>query len=134
MSNKLIRSLLQSRLNAWATAKPIPVAWDNVKFMPPTGSYIRASLLPADTQSIDLEGAHRGYMGLFQLSVHVPLGSGPNAAETLTDELSALFPMALRLESGSFWVQITSPCSAYPGIPGDTHYMVPVRFRYRADT
>ena len=32
MSNKLIRSLLQGRLNAWATAKPIPVAWDNVKF------------------------------------------------------------------------------------------------------
>ena len=73
-------------------------------------------------------------MGLFQLSVHVPLGNGPSAAETLADELSALFPMALRLESGAFWVQITSPCSQYPGLTGDTHYMVPVRFKYRADT
>lgn len=134
MSNKLIRSLLQSRLNTWATAKPIPVAWDNVKFTTPTGSYIRASLLPADTQSIDLEGAHRGYMGLFQLSVHVPLGTGPGQAETLAEELSVLFPMALRLESGAFWVQITSPCSQYPGLTGETHYMVPVRFKYRADT
>jgi len=42
--------------------------------------------------------------------------------------------MALRLESGAFWVQITSPCSQYPGLTGDTHYMVPVRFKYRADT
>jgi len=134
MSNKRIRSLLEQRLKAWADARPIPVAWDNVKFTPPTGPYIRATLLPADTTSIDLEGAHRGYLGLFQLSINVPLSTGPGQAETLADELSALFPMTLRLESGSFWVQITSPCSAYPGIPGDTHYMVPVRFRYRADT
>lgn len=134
MSNKRIRSLLEQRLKAWADARPIPVAWDNVKLTPPTGPYIRATLLPADTTSIDLEGAHRGYMGLFQLSVHVPLGNGPNTAETLAEELSELFPMALRLESGAFWVQITSPCSQYPGLTGETHYMVPVRFRYRADT
>lgn len=134
MSNRLIRQLYEQRLATWAAAKPIPVAWDNVKFTPPAGPYIRASLLPADTTSIDLAGEHRGYLGLFQLSVHVPLGSGAGAAEALADELAALFPMMLRLDSGAFWVQVTSPPSSYPGLTGDTHYMVPVRFKYRADT
>jgi len=133
MSNKLIRSLLEQRLAAWAAAKPIPVAWDNVKFTPPAGAYLRASLLPADTTSIDLAGEHRGYLGLFQVSVYVPLGTGAGAAEALADEIAALFPMMLRLQAGAFWLQVTAPASQYPGIPGDTHYMLPVRLRYRAD-
>lgn len=134
MSNKLIRSLFEQRLAAWATVKSIPVAWDNVQFTPPAGSYIRATLLPADTTSLDLDGNHRGYSGRFQISINIALHSGPGQASRLAEEIAELFPVALRLESGAFWVQIIAPCSELPSVTGDTHYMVPVRFRYRADT
>lgn len=55
-------------------------------------------------------------------------------AETLAADLEVLFPLNLRLASGEFAVQIITPCSEGPSISGDTHFMVPVSFTYRADT
>lgn len=134
MSNKLIRSLYEQRLSAWAAARSLLVAWQNVPFTPPAGIYLRAFLLPADTDSLDLEGAHRLYTGVFQISVVAPNGQGNGAAEQLSADLGAEFPNALRLTSGAFAVQIVAPCSQGPTIQGDTHHTIPVWFRYRADT
>lgn len=134
MSQKLIRSLLQSRLSAFATARTIPVAWENVSFTPPAGQYLRFNLLKAPTDSADLAGAHREYSGVCQISVFVPKGKGPTDAETLAADLAEPFPLNDRLASGGFVVHITSPCSEGPPITGDTHFMVPVSFNYRADT
>lgn len=134
MSQKLIRSLLQGRLNAFAAARTIPVAWENVGFTPPAGQYLKFHLLKAPTDSADLAGAHREYSGVCQISVFVPKGKGPTEAETLAADLAEVFPLNVPLVSGSFSVQITSPCSEGPPITGDTHFMVPVSFTYRADT
>lgn len=135
MSHRIIRSLYEQRLAAWAAARSLPVAWQNVAFTPPaSGIYLRAFLLPADTDSLDLEGKHRLYTGVFQVSIVAPNGNGSGAAEQLAVDLDALYPNALRLTSGAFAVQIVSPCSQGPTIPGDTHSTVPVSFRYRADT
>jgi len=134
MSQKLIRSLLQGRLNAFAAARSLPVAWENVAFTPPDGQYLRFNLLKAPTDSADLAGAHREYSGVCQISVFVPKGKGPTDAETLAADLAELFPLNDRLVSGSFAMQITSPCSEGPPITGDNHFMIPVSFAYRADT
>ncbi|BAR92400.1 hypothetical protein [Pseudomonas phage PS-1] len=134
MSHKLIRSLLQGRLNTFATARTIPVAWENVQFAPPAGQYLRFNLLKAPTDSADLAGAHREYSGVCQISVFVPKGKGPTDAETLAADIAELFPLNVPLVSGSFSVQVTSPCSEGLPINGDTHFMVPVSFTYRADT
>lgn len=134
MSQKLIRSLLQGRLNAFAAARTIPVAWENVAFTPPSGQYLKFHLLKAPTESADLAGAHREYSGVCQISVFVPKGKGPTDAETLAADLAGLFPLNDRLTSGSFAMQITSPCSEGPPDDGDTHFMLPVSFTYRADT
>ena len=56
MSHLTIRGLLQQRLAAWATTKGLPVAWQGVSFAPPSGMYLRAFMLPAGTDSIDIEG------------------------------------------------------------------------------
>lgn len=135
MSTKLIRSIYEQRLAAWAAALSLSVAWQNVAFTPPaSGIYLRAFLLPGDTGSLDLEGVHRQYVGVFQVSIVAPAGQGSGASEQLAEEIAALFPMALRLTSGSFAVQIVSPCSIGPAIQDGTHYTLPVWFRYRADT
>ena len=134
MSNKLIRSLLQGRMAAFAAARSLPVAWENVALTPPAGQYLRFNLLKAPTDSADLAGTHREYSGVCQISVFVPKGKGPTDAETLAADIAELFPLNDRLTSGSFSVQVTSPCSEGLPINGDTHFMVPVSFTYRADT
>ena len=135
MSTKLIRSIYEQRLAVWAAARSLPVAWQNVAFTPPaSGLYLRAFLLPGDTASLDLEGSHRQYIGVLQVSIVAPSGQGSGAAEQLAADLDALFPNNLRLTSGAFSVQIVSPCSTGPVTQDGTSYTLPVWFRYRADT
>lgn len=133
MSNSKIRQLYEQRLYAWAAGKGLPVAWQNQPFTPPATTYLRAFLLPADTDSLDLEGAHRAYSGVFQVSIVAPTGSGAGAAEALAEEIAALFPCTLRLNSGAFAVQVAAPVSSGPAIVDDTRYTLPIWFRYRAD-
>lgn len=134
MSQKLIRSLLQGELEDFADARSLPVAWENVAFGPPAGQYLRFNLLKAPTDSADLAGAHREYGGVCQVSICVPKGAGPAVAEGLAVDIADLFPVNLRLSDGDFTVLVMTPCSEGPPIDGDTHYMVPVSFAYRADT
>lgn len=137
MSNAAVRIALESRLGTWAAARipALPVAWENVPFDPALGaSYLRAFLLPADTLSADLEGLHRGYSGLLQVSVAVPINVGPGAAVGIADELAALFPVNGRYTSGSVTTQITGPASVGPAQQEPHHYVIPVSIRYRADT
>lgn len=134
MSNKMIRSLYESRLAAYAASKSLTVAWENVSTNQPNGDYLRSNLLPAPTGSDDLAGDHRVYEGVYQVSVFVPMGGGPVRAANLAEELIALFPLNLRLTLGGFTVQIITPCSEGPPIQTGTHFMIPVSFNYRADT
>lgn len=137
MSQKIIRKLYETRLLTWAAARSpaIEVALQNRPFTPTTGTaYLKAYLLPADTDSDDLAGAHRHYGGVFQISVVAPINTGAGAAEGIGDELIALFPLNLQLTQSPVTVQVITPATQAPAIPGDNSYIVPVSFGYRADT
>jgi hypothetical protein len=97
-------------------------------------TYVRAFLLPADTVSADLAGAHRAFSGVFQVSIVSPLNAGPGAALTLADSLAAQFPLNGRYTSGAITVQITTPVSIAPAVQDEHTYTVPAYFQYRADT
>lgn len=131
-----IRYLLESRLKTWADAQSpaIPVAWQNVPFTPPATRYLRAWLLPAETGSETLDGAHRRYVGVFQVSVVVPQGTGPGAAEAIAEAIAALYPMNQLLSMTGLDVYIVGPMSVAQGLHSDDRYIVPVTCRYRADT
>jgi len=135
MSNKIIRAALESRLKTWAQAQspPIPIAYQNVAFTPPNQArYLRAFLLPAETRS-DLPGTSRNYMGIFQISICIPDGSGSGAAETILADLEALFPVALTIESAGTKIFITRPVSASPAMNEPGWFVLPTSIRYRAD-
>lgn len=136
MSNAIIRSALEGRLKTWADsqAPPIPIAFQNVAFTPPSQArYMRAFLLPAETISDDLLGDHKGYMGLLQVSLCLPDGSGPSASDQLVSELETLFPGSLRIVKSGLTVMITRPASAGPSMQEPGLYVTPVSIRYRAD-
>lgn len=136
MSNKLCRRAIESRLATWATARSpaLALAWENVPFTPPAGAYLRAFLMPALTTSADLAGAHRSYRGVYQISVYSPINAGAGAAESIADEIAALFPLNDRLSVPGLTLLVMTPVTAAQGAQDATDYVVPVSFQYRADT
>lgn len=137
MSNKLVRSAIETRLNAWASARApaLRIAFEGVTFAPLNGeTYLQVFLLPATTGSNDLAGAHRVYRGVYQVSVVTPSGIGPGAAEGIADELAALFPLNLRMTVPGLTVQVITPVTAAKGEPDPPTFTLPVSFQYRADT
>lgn len=137
MSNKRIRALYEGRLLTWAAARGVPltVVYQNRPQVPTTGTaYLKCFLLPADTASQDIEGALRTYRGVFMVSVVAPINTGPGAAETIADELAALFVLNARLTASGFTVQQITPASQAPALQDASTYIVPVSFEYRADT
>lgn len=137
MSNKRIRSLLEKRLKDWAAARSpvLRVAYQDVPFEPQSGeTYLRCFVLPATTGSEDLEGVHRRYEGVWQVSVVKPKNGGLGAALGIEDELAALFPNNLKLSASGFDLYIRSPMSSATAITDDLNTTLPISCRYRADT
>jgi len=138
MSDRVIRSLFEARLKAWASARvpALPIAYEDVAFTPPTNgaAYLKAFLLPGNTDSEDLEGKHTSYRGVFQVSVVTASGVGRGAAGLIADEIAALFPNNLALTEADFTVFVRSPMATAGAIQGDTSTSLPLSFQYRADT
>ena len=135
MSNSIIRSALESRLKTWADSQvpPIPIAYQNVPFTPPAGRYIRAYLLPAETSSRLVEGTDRSYIGMFQMSVCVPDGTGPGASEQIVASLETLFSSPLTISKSGLNIRITRPLSVSPAMQEHGLYVIPTRTQYRVD-
>lgn len=137
MSNHICRGLIEGQLAAWATAHApvLPVAWENVPFVPTTGiTYLRGTLLPAATASPDLAGQLTTWLGVYQIDVRAPINAGPGAAEGIGAEIAALFPLNQRLTGAGLTLQIMTPASAAHAVQDADRYVVPVSFKYRADS
>jgi len=134
MSQEIIRAALETRVKDWAQANNLPVSYQNAPFDRPAGAYVECFLLPAPTETQSLDMRHREYLGVFQVSVHVPKGTGPKVAEQYAAALDSVFTTFTPIVKSGLSIYITSPMGALQGIPGDTHYTLPVSCNYRADT
>ena len=136
MSQKLIRSLYESRLKAWAEARnpALQIACENAQFNPPAGTYLAVFQLPADTTSADLAGGLRNRTGVFQVNIVCATGNGPGEGQGIAAELDALFPNNLRLTSGQFTVQSVTPTRERQPVSADNRFTVPVDLQYRSDS
>jgi hypothetical protein len=65
------------------------VAWTGVPFDPPTGIWYKPVLLPSTNQP-ELQGANHE-TGIYQVSIFVPINTGPGALLQAADALVALF-------------------------------------------
>jgi hypothetical protein len=134
MSNVIIRTAFESRLATWAALQspPLPIAYENRAFIPPANNrYLRAHLIPARTDSEFIEGTHRGYDGIFQVSIVQPLNSGTAYSANLALALDALYPVYFK--EGSFNIYITEPMSIAPPIIEDNNYVLPISCFYRGE-
>lgn len=135
MSLALVRRALETALATFATTNSLTVAWENVTFDPPDPgtNYIRANLLPATTVSLGPGQTHRGYRGVFQVTLCLAQGSGPATAQSLAALLDAAFTTAAPLSAGGVTVYITRPMSAGPAFNDPGLYVVPVDCEYQAN-
>ena len=93
MSQAIIRKAIETALNTWAGTQSLSVAWENRAFTPTNGTtYLRAFMLPIATLSQDLGREHRRYGGVFQVSVCLPVGTGPGAGEAIVSALNGGTP------------------------------------------
>lgn len=140
MTQDRVRQAIEGAVKVWADAltPPLKIAWPNVVFPPagqqiPTGVYGRLSILPAPTLSIDLEGTHRGYLGVIQLSLYEESGKGDGPVTRLADSFAAAFPVNRRITVGGLTVQIISAANIAPPVEGADRNFVPVSINYRSD-
>jgi hypothetical protein len=137
MSEALIAELVETRLLEWAELQEVPIAFEDVPFTPPTKAiYARVKHLPATTTTAFLDGKHKAFIGLWQVSIVCPSGNGVGPGRRVAMTLSDYFPPNLVLQKSSFRMQINSPVSVGPVIVNDTEARstLPCSFTYRADT
>lgn len=71
-----------------------PIAWPNVAFTPPSGPWVRFSVLDGEGvwRSIGSPGSNiAGYVGVVVIQVFVPLLSGESTAREYADAAAATF-------------------------------------------
>lgn len=133
MSQAKIRAAFETRLAAWAATKSLPVAYENASFTQPAEAYVRVFVLPAATTSETMDVLHRGYKGVIQVTVVLPLDAGSQQAQGIAAELDALLPMPGFNHDG-IRVNMTAPMSMRPAIKEEGRYAFPISGNYRVDT
>lgn len=138
MSFNTVRAGLESRLKTWAAARvpPLSVAWENVKFDPPANKpYLRVDFLPASTISHDLEGRHREWNGIMQVSVFLPAGDGPFMVDgDILPALDALFSPGVGFVYQGVRIRALQPVDRAAALPQADRTMIPLSVRYHAQT
>lgn len=136
MTQPRIRAALESRLATWAAAQSpaLAVAWQNVAFTPAAGTrYLRATLLPAETQNPIAGAAHRRLIGLLQVDVVSPAGAGMGGEESLADLICAEFRRGTTLTQSGLQIVMDYSPSIGPAQIDEGWTFLPVSIRYRAD-
>ena len=136
MSQAAIRNLFQTAVSQYAATKGIRVAFDNIQFTPQTNeTYLVSHLMPASTDSRTLEGDHKRFLGVYQITIVTPSGTATANADVIASELQATFTVYKRYtNSTGFTVVVMSPLNVANGKVQNGGWVVPCYFNYRADT
>ncbi len=137
MSHAIIASIYEAKLIAWNNARleKLKIVFENMAYTPAAGeTYLRAFTIPGDTASNTLDGEHRLYTGMFQVSIISPAGTGKAKTNPIAAGIIALFPLYVRDVKNGFVVTPMTPVDVGPSITGDSTYTVPLSFSYRSDT
>lgn len=132
MSQVLIAKAFEDRLALMSPA--LSTASDNVDFTPIVGTpYQDVALLPASPDNSTQGPSHYKEVGLFQVTLCYPKGSGAGAARARAELIKTHFKRGTTmLESGLRIVVMQTPTISPAFIDGD-RYKVPVSIFYQAD-
>lgn len=131
MSQAIIRKAFESRLKTWAVANGIAIAYENVNFTAPDAVYLRSFMLPAETRNELINGEHRSYKGVYQVSIYMPSNSPIKSGEDMAADISALFPQVFTQDG--IRITMLNPLGQRPALQDGARLTIPVSGSYRAD-
>lgn len=126
-----IRTEIETRLATFAAAQapPIPVAYENQKFIKPaTGSYLEIFFLDTTDRNRNLSAEIRTF-GKFQISCYGQIGTGMKDLEELVQQVKNLYPVLPKTGT----VSIEQPLSSSQSLVVDNFVCVPVTGSYRVE-
>ena len=134
MSQTKIRTALEKRILAYATAHSIPVAWENSggEF---ESSYLAVFVFPSPTLNPSLGVKHRRYRGILRIQVHMPTEiNGTFELESLAADVVELFPRGLEIIEDGLSVNIEDTPSQSRVYPDGNFIYTVVETSYRCET
>lgn len=129
MSQSLIKIALEKRL---ATLTPaLATAYENVNYIPVTGTpYQRVNLLPATPENPTIGGNYHLELGIFQVTLCYPQGTGSATAKARAEAIKALFPRGLNLTESTTSLTITRTPAIAPAFMDGDRYVIPISIQY----
>lgn len=110
----------------------LPVAYQNTPFSPPGSEYLEVTFLPNTNRNPFIRNDDpTHYVGLFQVTVVSPSGSGEIRPRELAGNIVNHFAKGTRLQNGSVIVKVTAKPSAAPAMQDEGRHRVPVSIPYQ---
>lgn len=122
---------LKARL---ATLAGVPKAWPNQDFDPTKAGnlpYVACEIVRARTSDDTLDGEAPIVTGALIATVVVAKGTGEVAADSLAEQIAALFPMGATIPAAGMTTQILQPPHIREGIGDGTYWRVPVSIAFQ---
>ena len=135
---KEVRAALENRLQAFATSKSLPVAWEN-KSTEINVSHLRSTLFTGNTRNPSMGTAgdgrcHKRYVGILRIQVCLTeLNKGPSIIESLAEELVNWFPRGSALVKDTVTVNLDNTPTMSP-VDFDANFVfVSIDIPYRSE-
>lgn len=90
-----VRAELETRLKAFAEAQvpPLSIAYEASSFSKPSAAFLECVIVPTETVNVTVDGNRIRELGVMQVNVWYPSGTGVGKLETLANKLIAAFPV-----------------------------------------
>lgn len=133
MSTASVKIALETALKAGIGS--MQVGWENAEFEPPTdgSAFVMANMLPANPENPTMGDAFHREIGLFQVTLSYPLGSGAGKTFAKAEVVRALFPRGTTFTAGGVTTTIARTPAIGPGMKQGDRYVLPVRIPYFAN-
>jgi len=120
-----IRAALETKLSNVAGIPPI--AYENVKFEPTTGTtYISCKLIPAIRRpAVRFTNPQQLYTGTFMVLIHAPENQGPSTADNLANTIISEFDATTDINDAGIILSVRY-AERRPGYNDSPWYVVPV--------
>lgn len=131
MSIPKIRAALEKHLLGLTPA--MATAFENVAFTPVAGTpYQRLSLLTNKPDNSTMGQSGYFEIGIFQITICAPLGTGPAAAEARAQLIRAHFRRGTSLVESGVTVIITDTPSVSPSMVDADRFNIPISIAFQA--
>ena len=127
------RTEIETKISDWAKAQnpPIPVAFQNVKFVKPvSGPYLEVIMLGDNSINRNVAADGVRTTGIFQVNCFTPANQGMGQVEALAKGIADLFPVLPKTGT----VSIEAPLNTSGSLIVDAFVCIPVRASYRIES